>query len=591
MRRYPSDAEWVDSRVSDLPPRWQRRLRRRWAQRSATDYVGANAELRDATTALLRVRIPVDASDAEICDAADHQAARCLERITLAATPQLARTAMERVCAGQGIQPPPAKMRDHPAIARMCCPLWWRRKLRAHKGSTVEAAAVRLGYVNRFRDLYVSDEQFRTRQQQNRRNAAMLAATVATNEDGQQFALEELVARSTANKAIRRGELMSRIRGFERLADSLGHQGLFITLTCPSRFHRYALVNDGRKAIDNPRYDARETPRTANKHLGKVWARARAALQRAGLHPYGFRIAEPQHDGTPHWHMLVFIAPDQVDELMATLRKYALQEAGNEPGADEHRCDFKLIDKTRGSAAGYIAKYVAKNIDGAHVGDDLEGRPASESALRVEAWASTWRIRQFQQVGGPPVGVWRELRRIPTLPADAPAHLVMAHQAANKRTRLDRDEAARVSWEDYCRAQGGPATGRRAPIKLARRAVDTLGRYGDGAQPRPVGVQTNGIPAGDATTTATPKSWLVESERRIWTIERKPGRRFDWRAPVAASAKPAQPRTRVNNCTAISADPTGTAAEEGPSAQIPEPVAPPNVSDQAGRKLRMELST
>lgn len=550
MVRIPSDAEWVEGRIQGLPPRWRGRLLRRWQKRSATDYVGANVELREATAALLRVRVPLDASDSEICDAAERQALRCLDRFALTIGAEQARAAMARMCAGQGITPPALEMADGPAMARMCCPLWWRRKLRKHHGQTVEGAAVRLGYVSRHRDLYVSNERLAERTQQNRRNASMLDATTARNDEGQVFTLAELAAKSTANKAIRRAELMTRIAGFERYADAEGDQGVFITLTCPSRFHRYMIVNDGAAAVPNPKYDAKESPTTGHKHLTRVWARSRAALARAELRPYGFRICEPQHDGTPHWHMLLFCPPAQVETLIATLRRYALADSGDEKGAAKHRCDFKLIDKARGTAAGYIAKYVAKNIDGEHVGDDLEGRPATESAKRVEAWCSTWRIRQFQQVGGPPVSVWRELRRVKQLPADAPEHLQRAHRAANKQIQHDGDETATVAWDAYCRAQGGIACGRRAAIKLTMRETETLGRYGDAAQPRPVGVETWGLHAFDELAGAQEaRCWQVESERRAWTIERAPARRLDWRSFDAESAKPAQPRTRVNNCT------------------------------------------
>lgn len=544
LRRIPSDAEWVDSRVAGLPRRWARRLRHQWERRSPTDYVDANVELREATAELLSVRLPLDATDAEICDAADRQALRCMDRFAVTANVEQARASMERVCSGQGIPPPKADTAHRPAIARMCCPLWWRRRLRKHQGQTVEAAAVRLGYVSRFRDLYVSDERLTSRLQQNRRNATTLETTLARNEEGQVYTLAELAQKSTANKAIRRAELMTRIAGFERYADIEGHQGMFITLTCPSRFHRYLLVNDGKHAIPNPKYDRQETPGTAHKHLTSVWSRARAALKREKLHPYGFRISEPQHDGTPHWHLLLFCPPDQVEDVMAVLRKYALQDSGDETGAQQHRCDFKLIDKARGTAAGYIAKYVAKNIDGEHVGDDLEGRPATESAKRVEAWAATWRVRQFQQVGGPPVSVWRELRRVSTLPADSPEHLQRAHRAANKQIQCDGDETATVAWDAYCRAQGGTACGRAAAIKLAVRPVDTLGRYGDAQAPRPVGVETSGFPTAQGSGAR-----VVESERHKWTIERAPTNRLNLRSFHAVPATPAQPWTRVNNCT------------------------------------------
>lgn len=387
------------------------------------------------------------------------------------------------------------------------------------------------------------------------RNAATLEATIARNEEGQSFTLAELAAKSTANKAIRRAELMTRIAGFERYAVREGHQGLFLTITCPSRFHRYATFNHGNVVVTNTRYDPKETPRTAHDYLVRVWARTRADLARHGLRPYGFRIAEPQHDGTPHWHLLLFCPSDHVDELVDVIRTHALQDSPDEAGAAEHRCDFKLIDRARGSAAGYVAKYVSKNIDGEHVGEDFEGRPATETAKRVEAWATTWRIRQFQQIGGPPVSVWRELRRVRTLPSDAPECVHRAHRAANKQVQCDGDEHATVAWDKYCRAQGGVECGRNTTIKMAMRPPETLGRYGDAAGLRPYGVQTSGTPStekpsqGDACKPA--RTWIFESERRTWLIDPPTRRRFDWRSASAEWAQPVQPWTRVNNCTAM----------------------------------------
>lgn len=552
MLRFLSDTEWTRSRVDTLPPRWAKRLLRKWELTQASNYYRANVELRESTESLLRVRIPLDASDADICEAARQLAERCMGRAALFRDLQSLRASMERICTGQGIEPPPTDMKDQPAVARMTCALWWRRKLRKHQGRTVEAAAIHLGRVSKNRDPYVSNEGLRARLQQNARNAASLETTIARNELGHEFTLAELAATSTANKGIRRGELMARIAGFERVALANAHAGLFLTMTCPSRFHKCRLVNDGRDVIENPNYAPSENPRTAQAHLQQVWSRIRAEFKRRDLGVYGFRIAEPQHDGTPHWHLLLFCEAQHLQAIEEIVRKHCLKDSPDEPGARKHRCDIKWIDWTKGSAAGYVAKYVSKNIDGEHVGQDLDGNPAKETALRVEAWASRWGIRQFQQIGGPPVGVWRALRRVRNLPAGAPQYLRDAHVAANKTTEVKGRQGLCVAWDRYCEAQGGVFCGRKARIKLMMFAPEKLGRYGDEQAARPVGVETCAAElmstAADAGTAYRLVYWSAASTRHAWEIVRKAQPAAQGEFP-AERAAPAPPWTCVNNCT------------------------------------------
>lgn len=127
------------------------------------------------------------------------------------------------------------------------------------------------------------------------------------NEIGQESTLAELAAKSTANEKVRRAVLMTRIAGFERIAVASSHAGLFLTMTCPSRFvsdrlrrfHWWRAVNEGKVVIPNPIYEPNEKPATAQKHLARVWSRIPAELKRRDKEVYGVRIAEPQHGDAP----------------------------------------------------------------------------------------------------------------------------------------------------------------------------------------------------------------------------------------------------------------------------------------------------
>jgi hypothetical protein len=287
---------------------------------------------------------------------------------------------------------------------------WWRRAVRVAQARAIEAVARDLRLVSLKTGIYASNHTVKRRAEQKSRNRYILENTEAENEAGQVYTLAELSDLSVSNPTNRRNELMTRIAGFEVVAKQLNHVAVFYTITAPSRCH--AIHHSG--AV-NSLYDG-STPRDAQQHLTTVWARTRAALAREKLEIYGFRVAEPHHDGTPHWHLLLFMPAKNEKRVSELLNFYAIE--GTEPtdkhekGAQKQRCVVIQIDPKRGNAAGYIAKYIAKNVDGANIGADLYGKCAVDSAVRIEAWASTWGIRQFQQIGGPSVTIWRLLRAL-----------------------------------------------------------------------------------------------------------------------------------------------------------------------------------
>lgn len=389
--------------------------------------------------------------------------------------------------------------------ARVADASWWRRKLRAHVARNVENFARDIGAVHRRAGLYVSDDAQHRHVTRQRRGAQFLADTDLLNvETAELIPLLDVARGSVSNPAIRRAELMLRMRGFEEWAKAQGDIGVFYTITTPSRFH--ARKHDG---TENPKY-AGHSPREAQAHLCGLWNRFRSWADRAGIHPYGVRIAEPHHDGTPHWHLLLFVRPDHAGAVQERLRALALETDGNEPGAAEHRFSAVAIDPARGTAAGYMAKYIAKNIDGFEVGPsdeaEVEGVEASD---RARAWASTWGIRQFQQVGGPGIGVWRELRRIREVPAGA--------LLARCWTAADGGH-----WRDYVEHMGGTRCRRRdRPVSVYDASrPGRCNRYQEPAAPRTAGLQ-----CGRARICTRPDEWLL-----------RPGGGV--------------PRTRGNNCTA-----------------------------------------
>ena len=505
-----------------------------WYQQKMYDVAGADAYIAEMARPFHDNPLPLDlhASDDDIRALAEETANRFTTRTTdqnlsWDLETQLAAAAKLGVDSERQFQRQLKHGWTDAITARLCCKRWWVRHFRREVARRLENIYRKdFNLVHKNKYLYVSDDTVNRRRQQKRRNTAIMSAVIMINELGQEFTLSELVDKSNANPAIRRAELMTRIAGFETIARDVGHCGEFITLTCSSRFHRAHHAG----GIANKKYDG-STPRQASAYLNKVWGRIQSALKRAGISIYGFRVVEPHHDGTPHWHGLFFMdkahrqtfrrivarhgCRDSREELglgyfetaaAARRRAREIQAAQKAAGktvqtlaqisgslkveadfwqnADarifqkvQKRVDFQAINWARGTAAGYIAKYIAKNIDGKNhwgesVGEDYESSDfasAVETAERVDAWASLHGIRQFQQIGGAPVTVWRELRREGMTQGNYHDTIVRAAVAADAG-----------DWGKFTQIMGGVELARAdRPVQLYKEDLGLSNRYGE----------------------------------------------------------------------------------------------------------------
>lgn len=426
------DRAFVKERLSRMPSKAQKILFQRYTTiHNKLDRNTYLRELVDSLTAKLIVspeKLSLSMSEDELREEAESLVDSALSiRRAMMGNEEETLSSLTALCLSYGITPPEEnKYTLEGRLKRMSDKSWWLRKLRKALRANIETTMRHLGEVNRCKAIYCSDETLSARAAQKFYQTKYLSNTIMSNQHGQSFTLLELSQKGVSDPKIRKTELMVRARGFEDLANELGHVATFLTITCPSKYHRsYATTGD-----DNPKWQG-YTPAEAQTYLNENWKLVRAKLQREDVRFYGFRVVEPQHDGTPHWHLLLFVEPRHYDTLINIMREYAMREDGDENGADKHRFTEVRIDSNKGSATGYIAKYISKNIDGENLEAGVYGEDPKCAAARVDAWAACWSIRQFQQLGGCSVTVWRELRRLKTMMNESKL-VTEIHTAADK---------------------------------------------------------------------------------------------------------------------------------------------------------------
>ncbi|HHQ4731199.1 TPA: replication endonuclease [Aeromonas veronii] len=346
-------------------------------------------------------------------------------------------------------------------LNRWCDPAYLVRAIRRVSARRLFDASRVAGVVGKFAQSYAPDYLVGRRIHRVHKNRSTLSglAAVSAADPMCGIPLIDAIDASVSNPEVQRAELMTRLSGFEAVAKQEGHVALFLTLTCPSRFH----PTSGGKTNPNWIAAGRPTVKDGQDYLNEVWRnigrrcsdKGTKANPKEPITIYGFRFAEPHADGTPHWHAAIYLPHDQANRFRLICRKECFRDSPDELGAKKHRFTCKAIDLKKGSAVSYCAKYIAKNIDGFAVGTDYEtGTNATDSVQRVLAWKSANNIRQFQQIGGPTVTAWRELRRMANQDYDMPGFetLTQGDWLLLDACRRAADEG---NWSAFCVAMGG----------------------------------------------------------------------------------------------------------------------------------------
>ncbi|QTR47759.1 replication endonuclease [Thiothrix litoralis] len=348
---------------------------------------------------------------------------------------------------------------------RLTSPRWLYGLMRREKERLAELQGIRLHMIGKGRSAYITRRGLAVQAAKSVIAREYMASREAVSTtDGRVMSMGDVMDAGVSNPANLRNEMMMRISDGERYIQQHhpDHVCLFFTFTSPSAFHAMRMTGGyrstdkhgvtrtiGATATPNPKYEQQipvhkgrgknivttlrdNTPRLSHHWLTDKFADFRTWAKDNDIGMYYVRTTEPNHDATAHWHGLLWVASSVLKEVKSALRDAFLAEFGDEDGAWKHRVQIKMIDTTKGSAAGYITKYISKNIDGFAIGKDFEsGLDAATGAEAVSAWRKTWGIRAFQFSGNfAPVTHWRELRRItPQQVAERPLLAAMRNAA------------------------------------------------------------------------------------------------------------------------------------------------------------------
>lgn len=279
---------------------------------------------------------------------------------------------------------------------------YWRQKIQYEADIArlnFEAAQRVVGGSLPNAEFYASDTTLRKAQEKKAEIEKYLAGKAVVNtKTGKKISLSKLARQAAVNRF---NELYCISKNFEAIAKERGMGWLFVTYTAPPEYHPNPLKG-------KCSYDAELGVKASHSYILSAWARVRSLLNKWGFKTgidtyFGIRTAETHKDGSVHWHLLVFAAPEITQCFIDASAKYFPHNG---------QMKVEVGDPKIGSASSYIFKYLAKGFDPSvsKIKGNVEDTEADElreqsdlasirNGERVRAALQAMRVRQYQPFG------------------------------------------------------------------------------------------------------------------------------------------------------------------------------------------------
>ncbi|YP_009949349.1 nicking at origin of replication [Escherichia phage 503458] len=170
------------------------------------------------------------------------------------------------------------------AILRLTCADWWKRKLWLLRCEWREEQLRAACLVSRKTSPYLSQDALSEFRAQREKTRDFLKSFMLENEDGFTIDLETVYYAGVSNPVHRKAEMMATMKGLELLAEARGDKAVFLTVTCPSKYH--ATTESGHP---NPKWNSTTMRDSSDYLVNTFFSPQKTEPRRPALvwHPHG----------------------------------------------------------------------------------------------------------------------------------------------------------------------------------------------------------------------------------------------------------------------------------------------------------------